>query len=174
MKDTYFTRSATAPETIVAAVPQNTSWKKNFPQNGTEEVKVSSYADKFWPPKINKFSVPIKGLFPPNIIPQPRSRKPREDTANTIKFLDNIFTVFFALAKPASTLAKPKFIKKTRIAARNTHSVSIKEYSVIHTPPLNKIKQDKGATRERLCPVEDIILPFYITVNTFLNYLLLK
>ena len=38
---TYFTRSATAPDTIVAAVPQNTSWKKNFPQKGTEEVRVS-------------------------------------------------------------------------------------------------------------------------------------
>ena len=42
MNETYFTRSATAPETIVAAVPQKTSWKKNLPQNGTEDVSVSS------------------------------------------------------------------------------------------------------------------------------------
>ena len=28
-------RSATAPDTIVAAVPANTSWKKNFAQSGT-------------------------------------------------------------------------------------------------------------------------------------------
>ena len=28
-------RSATAPETMVAAVPQNTSWKKNLAQSGT-------------------------------------------------------------------------------------------------------------------------------------------
>ena len=40
--DTYLTLSATAPETIVAAVPQKTSWKKNFPQNGTDEVSVPS------------------------------------------------------------------------------------------------------------------------------------
>ena len=38
----YLIRSATAPDTMVAAVPQNTSWKKNFPQNGTLEVRVSS------------------------------------------------------------------------------------------------------------------------------------
>ena len=35
MNDTYLTRSATAPETMVAAVPQNTSWKKNFAHRGT-------------------------------------------------------------------------------------------------------------------------------------------
>ena len=28
-------RSATAPETIVAAVPANTSWKKNLAHSGT-------------------------------------------------------------------------------------------------------------------------------------------
>ena len=42
MKVMYFTRSATEPETIVAAVPQNTSWKKNLPQKGTDEVSVLS------------------------------------------------------------------------------------------------------------------------------------
>ncbi len=35
MKVTYLIRSATAPETIVAAVPQKTNWKKNFAQIGT-------------------------------------------------------------------------------------------------------------------------------------------
>ena len=42
MKAIYLMRSATAPDTMVAAVPQNTSWKKNFPQKGTDEVRVSS------------------------------------------------------------------------------------------------------------------------------------
>ena len=41
IKDIYLTRSATAPETIVAAVPQKTNWKKNFPQKGTFDVNVS-------------------------------------------------------------------------------------------------------------------------------------
>ena len=57
--------------------------------------------------------------------------RPRDETANTIKFFDRILTVFFDLANPASTLAKPRFIKKTRIAARKTHRVSINEYSAI-------------------------------------------
>src|SRR3989338_4281455 len=34
MNETYLMRSATAPETIVAAVPAKTSWKKNFAKNG--------------------------------------------------------------------------------------------------------------------------------------------
>ena len=35
MKLTNLMRSATAPHTIVAAVPANTSWKKNFAHSGT-------------------------------------------------------------------------------------------------------------------------------------------
>jgi hypothetical protein len=35
MKAWYLIRSATAPDTIVAAVPAKTSWKKNFAQSGT-------------------------------------------------------------------------------------------------------------------------------------------
>ena len=35
MKLRNLTRSATAPLTIVAAVPANTSWKKNFAISGT-------------------------------------------------------------------------------------------------------------------------------------------
>ena len=35
MNDRYLMRSATAPETIVAAVPANTSWKKNLAHSGT-------------------------------------------------------------------------------------------------------------------------------------------
>ena len=42
MNDTYLIRSATAPDTMVAAVPQKTSWKKNLPQKGTVDVRVSS------------------------------------------------------------------------------------------------------------------------------------
>ena len=35
MKVWYLIRSATAPDTIVAAVPANTNWKKNFAHSGT-------------------------------------------------------------------------------------------------------------------------------------------
>lgn len=46
-----------------------------------------------------------------------------------------MFTVFFALAKPASTLAKPRFIKNTKIAARNTQRVSVMENEAIKLLP---------------------------------------
>ncbi len=35
MNEKYLMRSATDPETMVAAVPANTSWKKNFAKSGT-------------------------------------------------------------------------------------------------------------------------------------------
>src|SRR5699024_5626378 len=56
---------------------------------------------------------------------QPRSMKPRDDTANTMKFLDRMLTVFLARAKPASTDANPRFMKNTRMAASSTHKVSM-------------------------------------------------
>ncbi len=41
MNAMYLTRSASAPETIVAAVPQNTSWKKNFAHSGTPVQEIA-------------------------------------------------------------------------------------------------------------------------------------
>ena len=35
MNERNLIRSATAPDTMVAAVPQNTSWKKNLAHSGT-------------------------------------------------------------------------------------------------------------------------------------------
>ena len=35
MKEMYLILSATAPETMVAAVPAKTNWKKNFAKSGT-------------------------------------------------------------------------------------------------------------------------------------------
>ncbi|MBM7687007.1 hypothetical protein JOD07_002805 [Defluviitalea raffinosedens] len=51
--------------------------------------------------------------------------KPIDDTAKTIKFFDRMLTVFFDLAKPDSTAAKPRFIKNTSTAANNTQRVSM-------------------------------------------------
>ena len=81
-------------------------------------------------PRMKRCSVPAKGLSPPNISPHPRSINPSEETANTMKFLERMLTVFFARAKPASTQAKPRFMKKTRMAASSTHKVSTMEYSI--------------------------------------------
>ena len=37
-------RSATEPDTIVAAVPAKTSWKKNFANSGTPVQAIALYA----------------------------------------------------------------------------------------------------------------------------------
>ena len=55
-----------------------------------------------------------------------------------------MFTVFLDLANPASTAAKPRFMKNTRIAARNTQNVSMIEKSPIFLPPFSEQKKDKG------------------------------
>ncbi len=44
MNDRYLMRSATEPDTMVAAVPANTSWKKNFAQIGTPVHAIDLYA----------------------------------------------------------------------------------------------------------------------------------
>jgi hypothetical protein len=89
------------------------------------------------PPAINNPFRPIKPFPSPNISPQPSIRNPSEDTANTMKFFDSMFTQFFARANPLSTIAKPRFMKKTNIAARSTQIVSMIILS-IHNPLLEK------------------------------------
>ena len=44
MNEMYLMRSATAPETIVAAVPANTSWKKNLAFSGIPVQAIDLYA----------------------------------------------------------------------------------------------------------------------------------
>src|SRR5699024_3480552 len=83
--------------------------------------------------------------FPPNIRPQPSSMKPRDDTAKTIKFLDRMLTVFLARATPASTAAKPRFMKNTRIAASSTHKVATVEIVSISDPCLNRRRAGPAA-----------------------------
>ncbi len=44
MNDLYLMRSATDPETIVAAVPAKTSWKKNLAFSGMPVQAIDLYA----------------------------------------------------------------------------------------------------------------------------------
>src|SRR5690349_1963440 len=60
----------------------------------------------------------------PNMSPQPRIQNAAEETANTMKFLDRMFTQFLARHMPDSTAAKPRFMKNTNMAVINTHTVS--------------------------------------------------
>src|SRR3990172_8718432 len=134
MKEPNLTRSATAPETMVAAVPAKTSWKKNFAQSGTPVQLSAEYTPLYAspvaglpsaPPRNQSPCVPNSGVPSPNMMPKPTARKAIDETANTTKFFARIVTVFLARQKPDSTAAKPRFMKKTRNAAASTHTVSM-------------------------------------------------
>ena len=58
------------------------------------------------------------------MMPQPNSQKPIDVTANTMKFLDRMFTQFFARHMPDSTQAKPRFMKNTSMPVTITQTVS--------------------------------------------------
>ena len=68
------------------------------------------------PPAIHSPGRPMKPLPSPNMMPQPRNRNASDEAANTMKFLNRMFTVFFARQRPDSTMAKPRFMKNTRNA----------------------------------------------------------
>ena len=84
------TLSATAPDTIVAAVPANTSWKKNLAPKGTpvqlRELKIPLYASPIAgllsAPCKNKPPRPMKGLPSLNIRPNPMTQKATVERAN--------------------------------------------------------------------------------------------
>src|SRR5687768_11305698 len=67
----------------------------------------------------------MKGVPSPNIKPHPRTQKAKEEAANTMKFLERMFTQFLAWHMPDSTKANPRFMKNTNIAVTNTHVVSM-------------------------------------------------
>lgn len=69
--------------------------------------------------------VPKRGVPSPNISPKPKARKAMDETANTMKFLPNTATTFLARQNPASNMAKPRFMKKTKKAVTRTQMVSM-------------------------------------------------
>jgi hypothetical protein len=77
----------------------------------------------------------MKPLPAPNMSPHPSAQKATEETANTMTFLERILTAFFALAKPDSTIANPRFMKNTGAPVRSTHIVSIITFSDTERPP---------------------------------------
>ena len=108
--------SAIEPETIVAAVAQNTKLKTNVdamvkPSAGLS-MKVANLANKSIlgiPTNPNKASSPI-------IKPKPNNMKTTVPIQKSIKFFMMILPAFFALVKPVSTIAKPACIKNTNAA----------------------------------------------------------
>src|SRR5210317_553033 len=99
-----------APETMVAAVAQNTTW--NIQKARTQGLPPTLKSDRKKPEAPNQ---PVDDA--PNISPKPMAQKAREPMEKSIRFFIMMLTAFLARVKPDSTRAKPACIKNTRAAA---------------------------------------------------------
>src|SRR6188768_3978537 len=108
-------RSATAPETIVVAVPQKAAWKK---KNAiTQLLGFSMIALGSQP-----IQPPNDG---PNIIPKPSSPKSAQEMQKSMRFLNATLIEFLARTSPDSTQVNPACIATTRQAESNTQRMSV-------------------------------------------------
>ena len=110
------------PETIVAAVAANTSWKSHAACVGTE-----LHSNELNAPEsdgTNHPLVPMNALPAPNIMAKPIAQYAMEPIEKSIRFFMRMLTAFLARVNPDSTIANPACIKKTRNAATSTHNVS--------------------------------------------------
>lgn len=105
-------RSAMAPDTMVAAVAANTTWKNHSRLRLLSPRKKSPSATK----------PPIE--VPPYASPNPTAQLTRDPTAKSMKFFMMMLPALFARVNPASTRAKPGCMNITRIAATMIHSAS--------------------------------------------------
>lgn len=112
-------RSAIAPETMVAAVAQNTVWNNRNVGVGRSKVSV---------PEAKKLNPPKMALLPPNIMPKPMIQYKTVPKQKSIKFFIMMLPAFFALVNPASTKVKPACMKNTRKAPNNVQITSTDEY----------------------------------------------
>jgi hypothetical protein len=112
-----FILSATAPETMVAAVPAKTAWNRKKASIGTPSAAEAA-------PERNHPDVPTRGPSPPNIMAYPNTKKPSDAKQKSRRFLVSTLAAFLARTRPASTIANPACMKNTRIAASNTQRVS--------------------------------------------------
>src|SRR6185437_11974510 len=78
-------------------------------------------------------------------------------TANTIKFLERIFTQFFWRQKPDSTQAKPRFMKNTSMPVIIIQTVSAPTLSSFS---LFSIDGSAGAEAPSDCPVVSAVERF--------------
>ena len=96
-----------APDTMVAAVAQNTKLNTNEDQSKeVKSVKIPRVGMPTNPPKASS----------PSINPAPRRTNTTVPIQKSIRFFIIIFPAFFALVKPVSTIANPACIKKTKAA----------------------------------------------------------
>ena len=119
-------RSAIAPETMVAAVAQNTVWKIIVAQS---------------PPALENRSRPPMSLpVPPNMMPKPMNQKIGVPRLKSIRFFMMILPAFLARVKPVSTIAKPACMKNTSAAPSRIQPAStacanaVKSMSMLNPP----------------------------------------
>jgi hypothetical protein len=67
---------------------------------------------------------PIMRFPSPNMIAYPKRKNPSDAMQKSRKFFVRMLLAFFALINPASTIPNPACMKKTRVAAKSTHTVS--------------------------------------------------
>ena len=111
-----FVLSAIAPETIVAAVAQNTILNTKLCHGNS-----AKFVNK------SRFGRPIrpKNASSPIIRPKPRTINTTVPIQKSIRFFIMIFAAFLARVKPVSTIAKPHCIKKTSAAPIRNHTPSV-------------------------------------------------
>ena len=98
-----------APETMVAAVAQNTKLNTNKDQSVCWKSNSGPFVKSIHP------MIPAPVSFP-NMIEYPKSKKATVPKQKSIKFFIMIFPAFFRLVNPASTIANPACMKKTSAA----------------------------------------------------------
>ena len=104
-----------APETMVAAVAQNTTW--NIQNARTQGSPPTSKSDRKKPEVPNQ---PVEEA--PNITPKPMAQKARDPMEKSIRFFIMILTAFLARVNPVSTMAKPACMKNTSAAATSVQT----------------------------------------------------
>ena len=114
-----FVRSAMEPDTMVAAVAQNTVWKMMKTPIGSPLNIPSASANVVGLKNPLIPTIPFQSV--PCIRANPKTKKSKLPRTKSIIFFIKMLPVFLALVKPASHIAKPACIKYTRIAPIMVH-----------------------------------------------------
>ena len=111
-------RSATAPETMVAAVAANITWN-------TQKVKSENASSTTAPARKNLLEPNSPAASAPNMMPKPIAQNASVPMEKSIRFFIMMLAAFLARVNPVSSMANPACIRNTSTAAINVHTVSI-------------------------------------------------
>ena len=134
------------PDTIVAAVAQNTVWKIiKTPMGRPLNIPSASARDEG---EKNPFMPMIPFQSVPCMTANPNMKKNKLPRTKSIIFFMRMFPVFFALVNPASHMANPACIKYTR----NTPSI-------VHIIFIRRLAAEDISMPAVIKPVKSIINP---------------